>query len=104
MATRHIKGDALDKALKALDKLPQLPRKERTFSTREAVETLTQQILSLKKRGYSMEHISAELQKLDINISPSTLRRYLRTPKAPEADPAPQASAPAQQPPPCEPS
>lgn len=104
MATRRIKGQAIDRALKALDKLPELPRKERTFSTREAVEALTQQIFSLRDRGYSMERISAELKKCDVDISPSTLQRYLRTPKAPEADPAPQASAPAQEPSSSEPS
>ena len=97
MATRRIRGDAIEKALKALEKLPDLPRKERVFSTRETVETLTQQILSLKKRGYSMEHISAELKKLDIDISVASLKRYLQTPQAPEADPAPAPSAPAQQ-------
>ena len=102
MVTRRIKGDAIDKALKALDKLPELPRKERTFSTREAVETLTRQILSLKERGYSMERISAELKKLDIDISVASLKRYLRTPKAPEADSESQASASAQEPPPSE--
>ena len=104
MATRRINGDAIDRAIKGLGKLPELPRKERTFSTREAVQALTQQILSLQKRGYSMEHISAELKKLDIDISVASLKRYLRTPKAAEAEPEPQASAPGQEPPPSEPS
>ena len=100
MATRRIKGAALEKAVKALEKLPQLPRKERTFSTREAVQVLTAQILSLQKRGYSTERISTELKKLDIEISPASLRRYLGKPKATETDPEPETSAPAGQVPP----
>lgn len=97
MATRRINGDAIDKAIKALSKLPKLPRRERTFSTKETVEMLTGQILALKKRGYSMEHISAELKKLDIEISVASLRRYLETPKAEKADSAPEGTAPTQE-------
>ena len=98
MATRRIQGDSIDKAVKALSRLPELPRRERTFSTKETVKMLTEQILALKNRGYSMEHISAELKKLDIEISVASLRRYLETPKAPEADQAPEGAAPTETP------
>ena len=104
MAVRRFKGEAIEKAARALDRLPELPRKARTFSTREVVQALTTQILALQKRGYSMEHISAELKKRDIEVSTSSLRRYLGAPKAPETDPASQASAPAQEPSSSEPS
>ena len=103
MVMKRIKGDSIEKAVKALGKLPELPRRERTFSTKETVQMLTKQILALKERGYTMEHISAELKKLDIEVSAASLRRYLGPAQSPDTDQASEGAAPAREATPPEP-
>ena len=81
MAMRKIKGATITRAATALDELPELPKSERTFSTRETVKELTKQILKLRDRGYSMEQVSGALGKCGIEVSAASLRRYLAVPK-----------------------
>jgi intracellular sulfur oxidation DsrE/DsrF family protein len=58
-----------------------LPSKQiPVVSTREAVQSMRKEIMSLKSRGYDFSEIAEQLANAGISISAATLKSYLRTP------------------------
>lgn len=79
--------------------LPAAEQKERTVSKQETVRMLVKEIEQLQKRGYSLEHIAELLGAHGLEITPGTLRSYLRrisTDKHPKTKRTPPKAAPSE--------
>lgn len=74
-AAVKVKTTMLDQAASLLDELPEKP--EATVSLRQAIELLQADLRSSLDKGYGYEELAAVLAKQGIEISPSTLKRYL---------------------------
>ena len=65
----------LDQAASLLDDLPEKP--EATVSLRQAIELLQDDLRTSLDKGYGYEELADVLAEQGIDISPSTLKRYL---------------------------
>lgn len=74
-AAVKVKTTMLDQAASLLDELPEKP--EATVSLRQAIELLQNDLRSSLDKGYGYEELASVLAKQGIEISPSTLKRYL---------------------------
>jgi hypothetical protein len=70
-----INPSAVDDAASILDDLPE--KEKESFSLREAVTELQEQIKSALAKGYSYEDVAELLAKKGIDISASTLKNYV---------------------------
>ncbi|MFW9462228.1 mobilization protein MobC [Xanthomonas perforans] len=67
-----------EKTAMHLRSLPEKQADKHSVTTRELIEKLQPEINDLKKKGYTLEEIAAELTKSGIAVKPSTLRQYSR--------------------------
>lgn len=74
-AAVKVKTTMLDQAASLLDDLPDKP--EATVSLRQAIELLQHDLRTSLDKGYDYEELAAVLAEQGIEISPSTLKRYL---------------------------
>ncbi len=74
-AAIKVQTNMLDQAASLLGELPERP--EATLSLRKAIETLQQDLRDSLDKGYSYEELTEVLSDQGIDISPSTLKRYL---------------------------
>lgn len=74
-AAVKVKTTMLDQAASLLDDLPEKP--EATVSLRQAIELLQDDLRSSLDKGYDYEELADVLAERGIDISPSTLKRYL---------------------------
>lgn len=74
-AAVKVKTTMLDQAASLLGDLPEKP--EATISLRQAIDLLQEDLRSSLDKGYDYEELAAILEKQGIDISPSTLKRYL---------------------------
>jgi hypothetical protein len=65
----------LDRAASLLEDLPEKP--DSTISLRQAIEMLQQDLRASLDKGYDYEELAQVLAEQEIDISPSTLKRYL---------------------------
>lgn len=77
--TVNVAKTALDQVTNHLQDLPE--KVKENLSLREAVDQLYEQIRSALAKGYSYEEIAALLGDTGIDISTSTLKRYISTSK-----------------------
>lgn len=100
--SKTVTNEQLD-ALRA--KFASMPKKAQTkFNAREIVEALAEQIHRMvKKDGYSFEDVASLLHQDGVQLTPSTIRTYLRSLEAKKAEtqqntrkskPMPSADAP----------
>lgn len=82
-----------------LDNLPEKPKAERPVTTRELVAELKAKIRAAQAKGYTLEEIVEMFKKNGAQISLSTVKTALRTPRRPAktAQTATDAAKPAQQ-------
>jgi hypothetical protein len=74
-AAIKVKNNMLDQAASLLGELPERP--EATLSLRKAIEILQEDLRDSLDKGYSYEELTEVLSNQGIDISPSTLKRYL---------------------------
>jgi hypothetical protein len=74
-AAVKVKTSMLDQAASLLDDLPEKP--EATMSLRQAIDLLQDDLRASLDKGYDYEELAEVLAKQGIEISPSTLKRYL---------------------------
>jgi hypothetical protein len=74
-AAIKVKTNMLDQAASLLGELPERP--EATLSLRKAIEMLQEDLRDSLDKGYSYEELTDVLSEQGIDISPSTLKRYL---------------------------
>lgn len=72
--TSRVTNEQLEKARK---KLVELPIKDNSKTTRETITTLSKDIQSALKKGYTLDDISRLLKDAGINVSGSTLKSYM---------------------------
>lgn len=70
----RVTAEQLEKAQK---KIQELPIKDTSKTTRDAIAILTKDIQSALKRGYTLEDISSLLKDAGILITTSTLKNYM---------------------------
>lgn len=82
-----VQKKAVDQASAFLKDLPEKPKE--TFSLREAVNQLREQIQAVLAKGYSYDEVATILRTRGVEISASTLKNYVpsgrRQPKDPDA-------------------
>lgn len=66
-----------------LDNLPEKPKAERPVSTKELVAELKTKIRAAQAKGYTLEEIVDMFKKNGAQISLSTVKTALRTPRRP---------------------
>lgn len=71
--------DKLEQISDKLRELPPSPRREKRFSTKEAINYLKQDIRRLRKLGYTIEEIAEILKAEDVKVAPTTLKTYLQS-------------------------
>ena len=87
--------------------LPKIERRKQQHNKKEAIKVLVRAIASLRKRGYTLEHVADFLRGEDLDITERTLRNYLQQHKRPAKkapakkapvikEPPPQITAPAE--------
>lgn len=74
---------AIEQATVLLQDLPEKPKEQ--WSLREAIDILKDPISSALERGYTHEEIAVMLAERNINISVSSLKRYLASTRASSA-------------------
>lgn len=83
-AAVKVKTTMLDQAASLLGELPERP--EATVSLRQAIEVLQEDLRNALDKGYSYEEITDVLRGQNIDISPSTLKRYLAMSQSPDQE------------------
>ena len=87
--------------------LPKIERRKQQHNKKEAIKVLVRAIASLRKRGYTLEHVADFLRGEGLDITERTLRNYLQQHKRPAKkapakkapvikEPPPQITAPAE--------
>lgn len=74
-AAVKVQTTMLDQAASLLGDLPEKP--DSTISLRQAIEMLQQDLRASLDKGYDYDELADVLAEQDIDISPSTLKRYL---------------------------
>lgn len=89
-----------DKIESLLDNLPEKPKSARPVTTKELVTELKTKIRAAQSKGYTLEEIVEMFKKGGAQISMSTVKTALRTPRraSKTATAAGEAQKPAQQP------
>ncbi|KXV70278.1 hypothetical protein AD951_03300 [Acetobacter malorum] len=64
-----------------MSELPELQADELQLSHKESISILSEDIATLRKRGYGFEQIVEFLRENDFEITASTLKTYLREPE-----------------------
>ncbi len=64
-----------------LREMPPVEKKKQQHSKQEAIRLLSKEINALKKRGYTMDHISEALRGEGFDIATPTLKSYLHRAK-----------------------
>ena len=83
-----------------MDELPKIERRKQHHNKKEAIKVLARAIASLRKRGYTLEHVADFLRGEGLDITERTLRNYLLQHKRPVKkapvikEPPPQKTAP----------
>lgn len=72
--TSRVTADQLEKAQK---KIQELPVKDTSKTTRDAIAVLTKDIQAALKKGYTLEDIRNLLKDMGIPITTSTLKNYM---------------------------
>jgi hypothetical protein len=83
-ASTVVAKSAIEQAGTSLQSLPEKPKQ--TWSLREAVAVLREDITTALSRGYSYEEVVALLAKSGVAITVSSLKRYLASAKRAEGD------------------
>lgn len=83
--------EAIEQMRAKLRELPAIEKQKQKLNKQEAINNLISEIVSLQKRGYGMEQISASLKGIGLDIATPTLRSYLqrvktKRKKTPRAD------------------
>src|SRR5579883_429301 len=73
--------EQVEQLKQSLSALPELPPKQRSVTTKEAVELLKEQIRELRAKGYSFEQIAEHLRNGGLAVGHSTLRNYAKEPR-----------------------
>ena len=90
-----------------MGELPEMEKRKRQHNKKEAIKLLAKDIASLRKRGYTLEHVADVLRGEGLDITERTLRNYLLQHKRPAKkapakkepvikEPPPQITAPAE--------
>ncbi|MBW4421008.1 MAG: hypothetical protein KME13_17520 [Myxacorys californica WJT36-NPBG1] len=74
-AAVKVQTTMLDQAASLLGDLPEKP--DSTISLRQAIEMLQQDLRESLDKGYDYDELARVLAEQEIDISPSTLKRYL---------------------------
>ena len=72
--TSRVTAEQLEKAQK---KIQELPVKDTSKTTRDAIAVLTKDIQAALKKGYTLEDIRNILKDMGIPITTSTLKNYM---------------------------
>ena len=73
--------------------LPKIERRKQQHNKKEAIKVLVRAIASLRKRGYTLEHVADFFRGEDLDITERTLRNYLQRAKPGKKAPAKKAPA-----------
>ncbi len=88
--------DKIESIAAKFRELPEIQNKEREVSKQEAVKMLSKEIVSLQKRGYSIEQIAEMMRGEGLDIATPTLKNYIQRakPQTKKVQKGVQASAP----------
>ena len=75
---RLYKATVVDQIRDALAALPKTAPRD-SLRSAEMVDLLAEDILALVKRGYRLDAITHEFQKVGVDITDATLKRHLRS-------------------------
>ena len=73
--------EQLEAIAEKLRGMPKIEKKQREHSKQQAVKMLSREIVSLQKRGYTLDQISESLRGEGLSIATPTLKNYLQRAK-----------------------
>lgn len=80
--------EKLDAIAESLRQMPPIETKKQELSKQEAIKVLAKEIVSMQKRGYTLEQISGALRGEGLEIATPTLKSYMQRAKSTRKTPA----------------